>query len=869
MITFIGMSNKKAFHPAIYSKDQLKLMEILIEEKKKSENISQKSKTKTLKEIKQDKVLSWFFKLSLEDRIKMSTINNSLLSQIIFQLYKENKGIAFKPRKELAKIELEDEKGNRNESIEKEFLEKFLNIISSDINIITLNEEILSDSEKFKKCFKSLTNDKYFSDLLFPVDKQSKMFILPSWMSDNENLTFCQKILGFFEQNIILNYEYFYFKGRIYHSYMDHYAIEIYEEIQNTVKYVESCLFDDIFSQTKFNEAIINMKLNNKDSTKIFNELKNQIEENKREKEKIIKLLKKLTFLNLEEIINERFKIYSAYKNFILDYLRSQIVDELQKSDIESKKQINSKKRNKKKKDKQKKEVKENQNNKKEEENQINKEEDEKQLNIININQEKDKINEDTKGDKIEEESIDENENKKYKEFQLFSVIPVDKKKKKGKKKKTNKKKEENKELKSNHDDELKRIISNNSLSTCKSSNPKEDSSNNIKDGTLIITNLDNNKMKNGNISDNNSGNNVCSNEKLSTPFLSEADIISDIHDFYQVGIENYCAKIDTNVVLLDKLKDKYLKIISDMIKLNLGNKFSMKFGIYGSYATELSIEGSDIDVGIYYEKLSKDNLNFQQELYNFLKENEKTQNELSYETIPIFTASIPRIIVKIKIDENTKRYINNYGDLLDDDDMKFIKIDFTYNENEGYYKKNMENVDYIKNILIEYPQMKPVVQIGKRYLKRHKKNEVYTGGISSYSLFLMVLSIIIMSEIVLSKKKKIKSWYLLFSLFEIFSGFNFYWYGINEKHEYFPFGFKNDGRPFIMDPLTGLNICSNGSCSGSKINSIFKKGYDDLESAKQSYKKKFEKELSWGNNPFYEYRPIQSIVNLIKGEVE
>ena len=391
MITFTGMSNKKAFDPAIYSEDQLKLMKILIDEMKKSENVSQKNKTKTLKEIKQDKVLSWLFKLSLEDRIKMSTINNPLLGKIIFQSYKENQGIAFKPRKEMAKIELEDEKANRNESIEKEFLEKFLNIISSDINIITLNEEILSDSEKFKKCFKSLTNDKYFSDLLFPVDKQSKMFILPSWMSDNENLTFCQIILGFFEQNIILNYEYFFFKDKNY-PYMDHYVIKIYEEIQNTVNCVESCLFDDIFSQTKLNEAIINMKLNNKDSTKIFNELKNQIEENKSEKEKIIKLLKKLTFVNLEEIRNERFKIYIEYKNFILDYLRSQIADELQKCDIESKKQINSKKRNRKKKDKQKKEVKENENNKKEEGNQINKEEYEKQLNIININQEKDKI---------------------------------------------------------------------------------------------------------------------------------------------------------------------------------------------------------------------------------------------------------------------------------------------------------------------------------------------------------------------------------------------------------------------------------------------------------------------------------------------
>ena len=147
--TITLISNQKTFNPHIYSEDQLKLMEILIDEMKKSENISsQKSKTKTLKEIKQDKVLSWFFKLSLEDRIKISTINNSSLIKIIFQLYEENNGITFKPKKEKAKIELEDEKAKRNESIEKEFLEKYLNFISSDINIITLNEEILSDTFK-------------------------------------------------------------------------------------------------------------------------------------------------------------------------------------------------------------------------------------------------------------------------------------------------------------------------------------------------------------------------------------------------------------------------------------------------------------------------------------------------------------------------------------------------------------------------------------------------------------------------------------------------------------------------------------------------------------------------------------------------
>ena len=390
--------------------------------------------------------------------------------------------------------------------------------------------------------------------------------------------------------------------------------------------------------------------------------------------------------------------------------------------------------------------------------------------------------------------------------------------------------------------------------------------------------------MKNDNISNNKSGNNDCSNEKSFTPssnklinekknynisknngkHLPKNFIFKEIKDFYKVGIENYCAIIDTNVKILNELKKKYLKIIFDMIQLNLGNKFSMKFGIYGSYATELSIEGSDIDVGIYYEKKLEEDLNFQEELYNCLKENEKTQNELSYETKEIFKASIPRIIVKIKIDENTKRYINNYGNLLDYEDMNFIKIDFTFYKNEGDFKKNLDNVDYIKSNLEEYPQIKPVVQIGKRFLRRLRMNEVYKGGISSYSLFLMVLYIIKMSG---KPSKKIKTWYLLFKLFEIFSFFNFSLYGINENNVWFPLGFENNAhRPYILDPLTGLNICRVGSCSGLDINFTFKHGYDYLESEKKYYKEKFEKEISSGFNPFkvYKQKPIKSIVNLL-----
>ena len=333
-------SNKTIVNQDIYSEEQRKLMNILLNEIKKAENISQKNKPKLLKELNQERILNWFFKLNLEDKIKVSTITNKLLSHILLELsplFKKENEIIFVPKKEMLmifkgeirdsyenneldndkklyekyficinKMESKDNEAKIDNDLENKFLGKYLNIISSDSNTITLSEELLSDSKEFKRLFRFLSNDKFFTETLSPK-KENKNFSLPSWMfKAMNNLTLSQIIIGFIEQNILLNYELFYYTKRIYQSITQNTIVEIYEEINNIDKQIsnESFYFENIISQDKFEEATKNISINQESKIGMFNEIKNYIIESKSEEGKINKLLKKLTFLDFKILVS-------------------------------------------------------------------------------------------------------------------------------------------------------------------------------------------------------------------------------------------------------------------------------------------------------------------------------------------------------------------------------------------------------------------------------------------------------------------------------------------------------------------------------------------------------------------------------------
>ena len=139
--------------------------------------------------------------------------------------------------------------------------------------------------------------------------------------------------------------------------------------------------------------------------------------------------------------------------------------------------------------------------------------------------------------------------------------------------------------------------------------------------------------------------------------------------------------------------------------------------------------------------------------------------------------------------------------------------------------------------------------------------NEVFTGGISSYTLFLMVLNPIKRYQLE-NPNQKIENSQLLFATFQKFAQFNFVKFGINKDNLDFFLGFENEnGIPYIINPLTGINVCKVGSCKGFDINNTFYKGHYKLQFEINSFRNIF----SGGINPFTKFKSIDSIVNLLK----
>ena len=1059
MLYYTNYSNQTIYDKDIFSEEQRKFMKLLYNEIKKSENMSQKNRVKALKEINQEKVLHWFFKLSLEDRIKMSTISNDLLNTILlnlYSLYEKDNDLTFKPTegmllyfsneeinsiiidndfRKLAEyknediqndkillekyficnhnIKSKDDKTKINQDIEKEFLEKCCNIILSDKNSLAFSEELLLDSKKFKKFFRIFSNDKFFTNILLPKNG-NHIFTLPSWMFKiNDSLTLSQIIIGFIEQTILLNYEYFYYINRIYESIHNNKIIEIYNEIITIVKQTdyEQYYYECIFTQDKFDEANKNTKIKKEIIRSIFEELKLYMKEYGKKEGKISELLKKLTILSLKDAKKDRIDIYKSYKKFILDFLRNEIANELINEENKNLKYKNDRK----KKGKNNKDIKDNINTKKEgnklnkknmnrqskaikkqinlnnvEKNQIHENKDnysklindlqpsdvnykKKRENEINLNDDLFRINSKIStstyksSNYLDDLSVNENDlsitsDINLNEFQNNilnnniiddndnnSINKIDDNENNLNNKVIKNKNNSNNKIDDKDNNSNNKVIDNDN----NSNNKIKDNDNNPNNKVIDIDNNSNNKIKDNNNNSNNkiihndinsnnnniSNNNINYNNKenisydmknntkninilkdenimnnqsktidnekiiinnynnyMNNNFINfgcyynnmffnplpynninysiqyynnyqnncfnfKSDFNNFLHSYYEKGIDEYCSIIDANLAILKPLKEKYLKIIKDIITQNLNNKYNLKFGTYGSFPTNLSIEGSDIDECIIYTKLLNDDLVFREELYDILKKNEKLLKEFTYETEKIFGTRIPRIIVKIKINDDVKKYLNNFGNLLSSDDMNIIKIDLTFNEDEEYLIKNMKSVEYIQNKLRNFPQIKPIIKILKRFLKRQKMNEVHKGGISSYSLFLLVLNCIMMF-IKDNPKRNLNVGYLLIIIYRKLTYFNFKNFGINEDNLDYPLTFENsESIPYVINPLTGINVCGFGPCKGKNINSTFKIGYDKLQEEHNLFINMFNNR----NNPFVFNNQIDSIVNLIK----
>ena len=338
--------------------------------------------------------------------------------------------------------------------------------------------------------------------------------------------------------------------------------------------------------------------------------------------------------------------------------------------------------------------------------------------------------------------------------------------------------------------------------------------------------------------------------------------------------IKNYNTVTLNNLSNLNPLRKKYLNFLEGLIKSELDSKYEIKYGHYGSYFTNLSIEGSDIDILIYYKNKSSENSqDFLKDILFMLNKHED-----KFESIqPILTASVPVIKLQISIKNEIKDlkfettgYSEGY--------LEFDKINFdlTFTQNEQEYLHSQQVVEYINKSLNTYPMITQMLLLLKRYFKIMKMNKSFHGGLSSYSLYLLIASFCKkFPTIIFSKGKALFSFLGFFSFFEfdklgidIENPDIFYSLNNNINNNYNSYNDDNIQikEINIIDPLTKLNVAKS-SFKVDEIQITFRTAYDFLRTEgcyydyavfvyKTGYDNDFFKQIKnnfdiFGNNDF------------------
>ena len=298
-----------------------------------------------------------------------------------------------------------------------------------------------------------------------------------------------------------------------------------------------------------------------------------------------------------------------------------------------------------------------------------------------------------------------------------------------------------------------------------------------------------------------------------------------------------YEENINNNLDILKQYREKILNKIKIFItKILKENNFISELINYGSYETKLSIEASDIDILIKYFKINN-NLNLinsQQHLeelisllYNNLNNNKNDFNILEIKAI--YTASVPVLKIKCNLEniipDDIKNKIKNDYLFNFEEEILQLNFDFTFlevnNLKENIFIPSLEIVSYIKKEIDNFKEIKPIVLFLKRYMKINRLNSSFHGGISSYSLFLLVNAFI--KSMSFAENSIGQN---LYGFFEFYSNFNFGIYSINVS-QYNPFILLNELHEsgiLLIDPITKKNVAKS-SFKVDQIKSVLMKG--------------------------------------------
>ena len=312
----------------------------------------------------------------------------------------------------------------------------------------------------------------------------------------------------------------------------------------------------------------------------------------------------------------------------------------------------------------------------------------------------------------------------------------------------------------------------------------------------------------------------------------------------------------------LSPIKEHIIETIKSHVKSCFVNEnYLYQLEIYGSFKSNLDIVCSDIDM-VFIPQKSK-NVNVC-DLILKLSNHFSSLNKY-FKVTPIYTASIPLIKLMIKYEnylEENKSLLDNYSKLINsslyqnypydkEKELAIVNIDISFPVNSNNKKKKnspFNQIEFIKNTLFSYPEANIVIRILKRALKLTDMNNSYKGGLSSYTIFLLVASYmkhVDKSNNMNNNKHKSNSYgHAFHDIVKYYSKFDFYTNYIdignkngdiflkkNKKynsHEY-------ENIPIIIDPVTGLNA-GKSTFRINDVQNVFITLNEELEKLRNIY---------------------------------
>ena len=227
----------------------------------------------------------------------------------------------------------------------------------------------------------------------------------------------------------------------------------------------------------------------------------------------------------------------------------------------------------------------------------------------------------------------------------------------------------------------------------------------------------------------------------------------------------------------------------------------------FGSYCTDLYLPTSDIDLVVFGEWVRLPLFSLEQE---FLKADIAVKDSI----LVLDKTAVP--IIKF-IDKATK-----------------VKIDISFNQESG-----IRSARIIRDFIQRFPLLPSLAMVIKQFLTQRQLNEVYYGGINSYSLTLMIISFFQLHPRKLASDPSTANLgVLLIEFFEFYGRqFNYMKVGISvdnggcyfSKEEIGINGTGENGLLFIQDPLSPSENASRGCYGFQQVKQAFEHAFNRL----------------------------------------